>query len=130
MSHYKKFSEHRHGRDVAKSRVKGYEDGGSVRRFPISGVQADLTRLRSAQGVESGRIGGISGRPSNMVYGPGLNSRGDVKQSFIRRTMGEDLPHAKGGRVAKRMYGGGVGGGETGIGRLERSKAQAKSRKR
>lgn len=99
MSHYKKFSEHRHGRDIAKQRIKGYDDGGSVRRFPVSGVQADLTRLRSAQGIDSGRIGGISGRQSNVVYGPGLNSRGDTKLNVLRRMRPDDMPHANGGRV-------------------------------
>lgn len=136
MSHYKKFSEHRHARDIAKRRIGGYDEGGAVRRFPVSGTQYDLNRLRSAQGVESGRISGIPGRSSNVVYGPGLNARGDVKQSWIRRVRNEDLPHAQGG-VVRPSIGGMIpgvpgngkrftGGAESGVGRMELAKRAAK----
>lgn len=98
MTHpYKQFSEHRHGRDVAKKR--GYQSGGGVREFPISARDSDLQRLRSAQGVESGRIPTGGG---NVAMGPGMSrSGGGPKPSWIRRASErqQDMPMAKGGSV-------------------------------
>jgi hypothetical protein len=67
MSHYKKFSEHRHGRDIAKARA----DKGP------SGTQKDLDRLRDA----GAKASGIPGRKNGgSIYGQGLQSGGEVRQ--------------------------------------------------
>ena len=98
MHPYKKYEENRHGRAVAKAR--GYQSGGGIRTFPISGRDADLQRLRSSQGIEGGRIPGTSG--SNVAIGPGRNQvTGGIMRSWTRRQLEEEgmTPYAKGGRV-------------------------------
>lgn len=98
MAHpYKKYDEHRHGRAVAKAR--GYQSGGAVKVFPISGRDADLQRLRSSQGIEVGRIPRSGG---DVAIGPGRNPiTGGIKRSWTRRQLEDEgmMPHAKGGRV-------------------------------
>jgi hypothetical protein len=104
MAHpYQKYSEHRHGRAVAKAR--GYQSGGVV-NFPISQKQSDLQRLRSSQGVELGRI--PKNASDNAVAGPGrFPGSGGIKPSVLRRMTADDMPMKRGGRV-KRQMGGGV----------------------
>ena len=120
MSHFKKYSEHRHGRAVAKQRVR--QSGGKVINFPISGLEENRNRLASSQGVQSGRIPKVSS--DNTVAGPGrFPGTGGIKPSVIRRMSGEDMPHAKGGRVKM------TGGAESGMGRLERAKQAMRKRK-
>lgn len=136
MSHYKKYSEHRHSRDVAKERVgggqsgtqydlsrirdsgapargipgrksgssiygQGLQSGGDVKPFPISGKTADLNRLSSSQGIQSGRIAPSGG---NVVPGPGRNpTTGGIKRNWIdRQAERDEMVYAKGGRVESK----------------------------
>lgn len=133
MSHYKKYSEHRHARDVARERVgggksgtridldrlrdagapaqgipgrkhggsvygQGLQSGGDVKIFPVTGKAADLQRLSSSQGIQSGRIPASGGQ---VVSGPGLNRvTGGIKRNWLsRQEEREMMPRAKGGRV-------------------------------
>lgn len=106
MHPYKQYEENRHGRAVAKKRVKGYDDGGRVLKFTPP-LREDLQRLRSVQGVESGRISKVAA--DNTVAGPGrFQGSGSIKPSVLRRMSSEDMPHAKGGRVKRRQSGGSV----------------------
>ena len=147
---FKRFEENRHGRAVAKAR--GYQSGGAV-RFPTRDVSEDLQRLRSTQGVESGRIATLP--RDNAVAGPGrFPGTGGIKPSVLRRMSMEDMPHAKGGCVApaikaeiksaigkhddqlhapgartKLARGGKLtGGADSGIGRMELAKRAATRR--
>jgi len=121
MAHpYKEYSEHRHGRDKAKS--MGYQSGGGVRDFPISGRESDLQRLRSVQGVESGRIPASGG---SVAMGPGMSRiTGGPKPSWLRRARDrqEDMPMAKGGKVKM------TAGSRSGIGRLQKAEIASRNR--
>ena len=147
MAHpYQKYEENRHGRAVAKSR--GYQSGGVV-RFPTRDISEDLQRLRSTQGVESGRIATLP--RDNAIAGPGrFPGTGGIKPSVLRRMSMEDMPHAKGGKVkgykdggeakkdlshafsdmpGKRARGGRLtGGADSGVGRMELAKRAATRR--
>lgn len=119
MAFYKKYSQHRHGRDRAKERVQGYQSGGEVRPFPRTGMEVDLQRLRSAQGVESGRISKIGGE---AIPGPGVSRyTGGAKPSWSRRILDEEMPRKKGGRVL-------TGGSDSGVGRLQLSRRLRKQK--
>lgn len=104
------------GRRASGGAIKKKQTGGVV-KFPSTGRE-DLQRLRSAQGVESGRIPGT--KTDNVVVGPGRNPvTGGIKRSWLTRQEERDMmPRAKGGRI--------TGGAESGVGRLQRAKAQAK----
>lgn len=118
MAHpYKSYDEHRHGRKVAKNR---YDSGGIV-RFPNPGGMEAIKRQASANRIDMGRV---PPREGNVVYGPGVNpTTGGPKRSWLSRQEERDqMPRAKGGRI--------TGGAESGIGRLQRNKIQARLRKK
>lgn len=92
MSHFKKFSEHRHGRDIAKQRVGGGP----------SGTQKDLSRIRDAGG--EGR--GIPGRANGgAIYGQGLASGGEVVNFPISQAMAD----ARRNHFRMKHFGAGMG---------------------
>lgn len=121
MAFYKKFSEHRHGRDKAKERVKGYQSGGVV-QGPWTRQSQYLNNLRGQQGMASGRI---SPREGNVQNGPGLGRQSGeptygVGKRMLERIKSDDMPMKRGGRV--------TGGADSGVGRLQLSKRLRKQK--
>lgn len=106
MAHpYKQFDEHRHGRKVAKNR---YQSGGGV---PLGGCRRNAEMLME----HNKRIEPIVRTPSQEVDSI-ISRQKDMDRRS--RTGG----YAKGGRI--------TGGAESGIGRLQRNKIQARLRKK
>lgn len=158
MSHFKKYSEHRHGRDIAKARVGGGP----------SGTQKDLSRIRAA----GGEARGIPGRKNGgAIYGQGLASGGEVVNFPISQALADARrihlekkhgggwsPSTAGNRPSNVVHGPGIGGGgktrpgavtrpddmpharggkvhktggaDSGVGRMELAKLQASRRKK